>query len=41
MKKAIGMLSPETSAKCIKAAAERPWSRVCDSFLESIIAKSS
>ena len=37
MKKAIGMLSPETSAKCIKAATDRPWSRVCDNFLESVI----
>jgi glycosyltransferase involved in cell wall biosynthesis len=37
MKKAIGMLSPETSAKCVKAATDRPWSRVCDNFLESII----
>jgi glycosyltransferase involved in cell wall biosynthesis len=37
MLKAIGMLSPETSAKCMMAAAERPWSRICDNFLESII----
>ena len=37
MRKAIGMLSPETSAKCIKAATDRPWSRVCDNFLESVI----
>jgi len=41
MKKAIGMLSPETSAKCIKAATDRPWSKVCDSFLESIISPPS
>lgn len=40
MRKAIGMLSPETSAKCVKAAADRPWSRVCDEFLESVIAPS-
>ena len=37
MKKAISMLSPETSAKCVKAATDRPWSKVCDAFLESII----
>lgn len=37
MLKAIGMLSPETSAKCVKAATDRPWSRICDNFLESII----
>lgn len=41
MKKAISMLSPETSAKCVKAAAARPWSRICDAFLESIISPSS
>jgi len=41
MKKAISMLSPETSAKCIKAATDRPWSKVCDDFLESIISPTS
>jgi len=41
MKKAISMLSPETSAKCINAAKDRPWSKVCDAFLESIISPPS
>jgi glycosyltransferase involved in cell wall biosynthesis len=37
MLKAVEMLSPETSAKCVKAATSHPWSKVCDAFLESII----
>jgi len=37
METVVGMLSPETSQKCIDVAKTRPWSLVCDQFLESII----
>lgn len=39
MEKALAMCGRETSEKCVSLARQRPWSRVCDDFLESIIAK--
>jgi hypothetical protein len=39
MEKAVAMLGPATSKKCIEAARSRPWSKICDSFLESVLAK--
>jgi glycosyltransferase involved in cell wall biosynthesis len=29
---------PQTAEKCVKVAEQRPWSRICDEFLESILA---
>ena len=39
MEKAVAMCGKETSEACVALARSRPWSRVCDDFLESIIAK--
>jgi glycosyltransferase involved in cell wall biosynthesis len=39
MEKAVAMLGPATSKKCIAAARARPWSKICDGFLESVLAK--
>jgi glycosyltransferase involved in cell wall biosynthesis len=41
LEKALAMLGPdrlaETREKCIQVAKSRPWSKICDAFLESII----
>jgi hypothetical protein len=37
MEKAMNMLGRETSEKCISIARSRPWSKICDGFLESIL----
>jgi glycosyltransferase involved in cell wall biosynthesis len=39
MEKAVSILGPATSKKCIDAARARPWSSICDAFLESVLAK--
>jgi len=39
MEKAIAMLGRETSEKCVAIARSRPWSKICDGFLESILEK--
>jgi glycosyltransferase involved in cell wall biosynthesis len=39
MEKSLGMLGRETSEKCISVARSRPWSKICDAFLESILEK--
>ena len=39
MEKALGMLGRETSEKCVSVARSRPWSKICDAFLESILEK--
>jgi glycosyltransferase involved in cell wall biosynthesis len=39
MEKAVGMLGRETSDKCAALARSRPWSKICDDFLESILEK--
>lgn len=39
MEKVVGMLGAATSKKCIDAARARPWSSICDAFLESVLAK--
>lgn len=39
MEKALGMCGRETSEKCVSLARQRPWSKICDDFLESVIAK--
>lgn len=39
MEKAVAMCGKETSEACVALARSRPWSKVCDDFLESIIAK--
>jgi glycosyltransferase involved in cell wall biosynthesis len=41
MEKAVGMLGRETSEKCVALARSRPWSKICDDFLESVLEKSS
>jgi hypothetical protein len=33
------MLGRETSEKCVATARARPWSKICDAFLESILEK--
>ena len=39
MENAVAMCGKETSEACVALARSRPWSKVCDDFLESIIAK--
>jgi len=39
MEKALAMCGKETSEACVALARSRPWSKVCDDFLESVIAK--
>ena len=39
MEKAVAMCGKETSEACVALARTRPWSKVCDDFLESVIAK--
>jgi glycosyltransferase involved in cell wall biosynthesis len=39
LEKAVGMLGRETSEKCVALARSRPWSKICDDFLESILEK--
>jgi len=39
MEKALAMCGKETSEACVALARTRPWSKVCDDFLESVIAK--
>jgi len=39
LEKAVGMLGRETSEKCVALARRRPWSKICDEFLESILEK--
>jgi hypothetical protein len=39
MEKSLGMLGRETSEKCVATARSRPWSKICDGFLESILEK--
>ena len=39
MEKALGMCGKETSEACVALARTRPWSKICDDFLESVIAK--
>jgi glycosyltransferase involved in cell wall biosynthesis len=39
MEKALAMCGKETSAACVALARTRPWSKICDDFLESVIAK--
>jgi len=39
MEKALSMCSRETSEKCTNLAKNRPWSKVCDDFLETVLAK--
>ena len=39
MKNAVAMLGRETSEKCVSLARSRPWSKICDAFLESILEK--
>jgi hypothetical protein len=39
MEKSLGMLGRETSEKCISVARSRPWSKVCDAFVESVLEK--
>ena len=39
MEKTVAMLGAATSKKCIDAARARPWSKICDEFLESVLAK--
>jgi glycosyltransferase involved in cell wall biosynthesis len=39
MEKALAMCGRETSEACVALARTRPWSKVCDDFLESVIAK--
>jgi glycosyltransferase involved in cell wall biosynthesis len=41
LEKALAMVGPDTREKCIKVAKNRPWSKVCDAFLESIITTKS
>ena len=37
LEKALGMLNAETREKCVNIGRNRPWSKICDAFLESII----
>jgi glycosyltransferase involved in cell wall biosynthesis len=37
LEKALGMLTPEIQSKVIELSQSRPWSRVCDPFLEEVI----
>ena len=38
LEKALVMtVNPETREKCVNVAKSRPWSKICDEFLESII----
>jgi len=39
MEKALAMCGKETTEACVALARTRPWSKVCDDFLESVIAK--
>jgi glycosyltransferase involved in cell wall biosynthesis len=39
MEKALAMCGKETSEACVALARTRPWSKICDDFLESVIAK--
>jgi len=39
MEKALAMCGRETSEACVALARTRPWSKICDDFLESVIAK--
>ena len=39
MEKAVAMCGKETSEACVALARTRPWSKICDDFLESVIAK--
>ena len=39
MEKAVEMLGRETTDKCVSLARSRPWSKICDDFLESILEK--
>lgn len=39
MEKVVSMLGAATSKKCIDAARARPWSSICDAFLESVLSK--
>jgi len=39
MEKALAMCGKETLEACVSLARTRPWSKVCDDFLESVIAK--
>lgn len=39
MEKALSMCGKETSDACVALARSRPWSKICDDFLESVIAK--
>ena len=37
LEKALRMLNAETREKCVNIGKSRPWSKICDAFLESII----
>jgi hypothetical protein len=41
LEKALAMVGPDTREKCVKVAKSRPWSKICDAFLESIITTKS
>jgi hypothetical protein len=42
LEKALKMIeNPDTRQKCIQVAKSRPWSKICDAFLESIITTKS